>query len=58
MRKSSFESVSPIVSIMKPRIKVWALPLTQAKVSGKRYVETAMAVINTGVHFVRSADVR
>lgn len=58
MRKSSFESVSPIVSIIKPRIEVWALPLTHANVSGKKYVKTATAVTNAGVHFVRSAEVR
>lgn len=56
MRKSSFESVSPIVSIIKPRIEVWALPLTHANVFGKKYVKMATAVTNAGVHFVRSAD--
>ena len=58
MRKSSFESVSPIVSIIKPRIEVWALSLTHANVSGKKYVKTATAVTNAGVHFVRRAEVR
>ena len=58
MRKSSFESVSPIVSIMNPRIDVWALPLTHANVFGKKYVKTATAETNAGVHFVRSAEVR
>lgn len=56
MRKSSFERVRPIVSIMTPRIDVWVLPFTHANVLGKKYVKTATAVTNTGVHFVRYAD--
>jgi hypothetical protein len=58
MRKSSFESVSPIVSMMNPRIDVWVWLLTQVKASGKKYVKTATAVTNAGVHFVSCADMR
>ena len=56
MRKSSFERVRPIVSIMTPRIDVWVLPFTHANVLGKKYVKTATAVTKAGVHFVRYAD--
>ena len=55
-RKSSLVSVSPIVSIMKPRTAVCEYPFTQLKEPGKKYAKTAVAATNAGVHFASQAD--
>ncbi len=47
MRKSSVVSVSPIVSMMMPRITVCVVPRTHTKRWGTKNVTTAMTMINS-----------
>ena len=52
MRKSSVESVQPIVSMIRPRMTEARCPCcTQAKVSGKKKATTAMRMIKALVYF-------
>ena len=44
--KSFGVSVSPIVSIMMPRMMVCVFPLTHAKIWGKKNVTTAVRMMN------------
>ena len=44
MRKSAVVKVSPIVSMMIPKITVCVFPLTQSKEEGTKKVKTAAAI--------------